>query len=223
MRAKSHGPGDIAVTAGLEAEEARSWSNLMVAAEKGDAQAVRAELAAGADVNQTDEGGWSALHLAAHNARIAVLEALISHPAIDINSRNKWKSTPLSLAAAKGHFDCIQALAGDARIDINARADYYGRTALIEAARNGHLDVVKLLVEHGADVNLADKTGRNSALIEAIKGRHYEVAEYLLESRKVNFLNKDMRLNALIWAGSTRNAQLIEMLDTAIHAFFEGK
>lgn len=211
------------MTAGLEAEEARSWSNLMVAAEKGDAQAVRAELAAGADVNQTDEGGWSALHLAAHNARIAVLEALISHPAIDINSRNKWKSTPLSLAAAKGHYDCIQALAGDARIDINARADYYGRTALIEAARNGHLNVAKLLVEHGADVNLADKTGRNSALIEAIKGRHYEVAEYLLESRKVNFLNKDMRLNALIWAGSTRNAQLIEMLDTAIHAFFEGK
>src|SRR5689334_22614913 len=110
MRAKSHRPGDIAVTAGLEAEDARSWSNLMVAAEKGDAQAVRAELAAGADLNQTDEGGWSALHLAAHNARIAVLEALIAHPAIDINSRNKWKSTPLSLAAAKGHFDCIQAL-----------------------------------------------------------------------------------------------------------------
>ncbi|TIT18508.1 MAG: ankyrin repeat domain-containing protein, partial [Mesorhizobium sp.] len=123
----------------------------------------------------------------------------------------------------KGHYDCILALAGHPRIDINARADYYGRTALIEAARNGHLDVVKLLVGHGADVNLADKTGRNSALIEAIKGRHYEVAEYLLESRKVNFLNKDMRLNALIWAGSTRNAQLIETLDAAIHTFFEGK
>ncbi|RWF42660.1 MAG: ankyrin repeat domain-containing protein [Mesorhizobium sp.] len=211
------------MTASLEAEDARSWSTLLVAAEKGDAEAVRAELAAGADINQSDEGGWSALHLAAHNARLAVLEALIAQPEIDVNSRNKWKSTPLSLAAAKGHYDCILALAGHPRIDINARADYYGRTALIEAARNGHLDVVKLLVEHGADVNLADKTGRNSALIEAIKGRHYEVAEYLLESRKVNFLNKDMRLNALIWAGSTRNAELIETLDAAIHTFFEGK
>ncbi|WP_245273458.1 ankyrin repeat domain-containing protein [Mesorhizobium sp. WSM3224] len=100
---------------------------------------------------------------------------------------------------------------------------YYGRTALIEAARNGHLDAVKLLVEHGADVNAADKTGRNSALIEAIKGRHFAVAEYLLESRKVNFLNKDVRLNALIWAGSTRNGELIEKLDAAIHVFFEGK
>ena len=147
----------------------------------------------------------------------------IADSAIDVNSRNKWKSTPLSLAAAKGHYECIQALARHPEIDIDARADYYGRTALIEAARNGHLGIVRLLVEHGADVNLADKTGRNSALIEAIKGRHYEVAEYLLASRKVNFLNKDMRLNALIWAGSAGNAELIERLDAAIHTFFEGK
>ena len=68
------GPGSSAVTASVEAEDARGWSNLLIAAEKGDAEAVRAELAAGADINQADEDGWSALHLAAHNARIAVLE-----------------------------------------------------------------------------------------------------------------------------------------------------
>ena len=56
-----------------------------------------------------------------------------------------------------------------------------------------------------------------------VRGRHYDVVQYLLETRKVNFLNKDMRLNALIWAGSTRNAELIEELEAAIHAFFEGK
>ncbi|MDX8494866.1 ankyrin repeat domain-containing protein [Mesorhizobium sp. VK22B] len=211
------------MAAGTEAAEARNWSRLLIAAESGDADALGSELEAGADINQADEDGWSALHLAAHNGRIAVLETLIGHPAIDVNSRNKWKSTPLSLAAAKGHLACILALVKHPQIDIDARADYYGRTPLIEAARNGHLDVVKLLIEHGADVNLADKTGRNSALIEAIKGRHYAVAGYLLGTRKVNFLNKDMRLNALIWAGSTRNAELIEKLDAAIHTFFEGK
>ncbi|TIX98089.1 MAG: ankyrin repeat domain-containing protein, partial [Mesorhizobium sp.] len=35
----------------LEAEEARGWSNLLLAAEGGDAEAVRAELAAGANIN----------------------------------------------------------------------------------------------------------------------------------------------------------------------------
>jgi ankyrin repeat protein len=211
------------LTTSLEAEGARGWSNLLVAAEKGDVEAVQSELAAGADINESDEGGWSALHLAALNARTAAVEALIEHPEIDVNSRNKWKSTPLSLASAKGHYACILALMKNPEIEINARADYYGRTALIEAAKNGHLDVVELLVENGADVNLADKTGRNNALIEAIKGRHYEVAEYLLESRKMNFLNKDMRLNALIWAGSSHNPQLIEKLEASIHTFFEGK
>ncbi|TGV63602.1 ankyrin repeat domain-containing protein, partial [Mesorhizobium sp. M2D.F.Ca.ET.160.01.1.1] len=61
--------------ASLEAEDARNWSNLLTAAEKGDAETIRAELAAGADINQTDEGGWTALHLAAHNGHLAALEA----------------------------------------------------------------------------------------------------------------------------------------------------
>ena len=211
------------MTKSLEAEEVKGWSKLLVAAEKGDVAAIQSELAAGADVNQQDDGGWSALHLSALNACTAAVETLLEHPEIDVNSRNKWKSTPLSLASAKGHYATILALVSHPKIDIDARADYYGRTALIEAAKNGHLNVVKLLVKSGADVNPADKTGRNNALIEAIKGRHYEVAEYLLDSRKVNFLNKDMRLNALIWAGSCHNPHLIEKLESAIHTFFEGK
>jgi len=60
----------------MEAEDDRGWSSLLVAAEKGDAEAVQSELAAGADINQADEGGWSALHLAALNAHTATVEAL---------------------------------------------------------------------------------------------------------------------------------------------------
>ena len=151
--------------------------------------------------------GVGADHAGADEALVRLVEQQLGH----------------ALAAAKGHHAAVTALIKHPDIDIDARADYYGRTALIEAARTGHLGIVKLLVEHGADVNAADKTGRNNALIEAIKGRHYDVVQYLLETRKVNFLNKDMRLNALIWAGSTRNAELIETLEAAIHAFFDGK
>ena len=210
------------MTKSLETEEARGWSNLLIAAEKGDAEAVQSELAAGADINEADDDGWSALHLSALNAHTAALEALLEHPEIDVNCRNKWKSTPLSLASAKGNYASILALMKHHKIDIDAHAEYYGRTALIEAAKNGYLNVVELLVENGTDVNLTDKTGRNNALIEAIKGRHFAVAEYLLDSRKVSFLNKDMRLNALIWTGSSGNQRLIERLQAAINTFFEG-
>lgn len=212
------------VTRSLQSDEASAtWPALLAAAESGDLDVANAELAAGADVNQSDEDGWSALHLSALNAHAPVVEALVGHPDIDVNCGNRWKSTPLSLASAKGHQACVLALLGHPRTDINARAEYYGRTALIEAAKNGHLDVVRLLVERGADVNATDKSGRNNALIEAIKGRHYQIAAYLLDSRKLNFLNEDVRLNALIWAGSTHDHQLIESLETAIRDFFEGR
>ncbi|MEJ6782647.1 ankyrin repeat domain-containing protein [Aminobacter sp. Piv2-1] len=207
----------------LEVEADRGWSNLLVAAEKGDVEAVRTEVAAGAHVNESDGDGWCALHLAALNARAAVVETLLEHPEIDVNCRNKWKSTPLSLASAKGHCACISALLKHKDIEINACAEYYGRTAFIEAAKNGHLSVVEVLLARGADANLTDKTGRNNALIEAIKGQHYEIADFLLDSGKLNFLNKEMRINALIWAGSSHNHQLIDKLEAAITNFFEGK
>jgi len=83
----------IALTRSFGTEEARGWSNLLVAAEKGDVEAVQSALAAGADINESDDDGWSARHLSALNARTAADEALIEHPDIDVNCRNKWKST----------------------------------------------------------------------------------------------------------------------------------
>ncbi|CAN7154969.1 ankyrin repeat domain-containing protein [Aminobacter sp. LjRoot7] len=210
------------MTRSLRSDEAIAWPALLVAAECGDAAAAQAELAAGADVNQSDDDGWSALHLSALNAHASMVEALLGHPDIDVNCRNRWKSTPLSLASARGHYACILAIVGHPQADINAKAEYYGRTALIEAAKNGHLNVVRLLVERGADVNATDKSGRNNALIEAIKGRHYAIAEYLLATGKLNFLNKDIRLNALIWAGSSHDQPFIEKLEAAICKFFDG-
>ncbi len=112
--------------------------------------------------------------------------------------------------------------------------DVLGYNSLTEISReaqmkNKYVDVslkidgvVRLLVERGADVNATDKTGRNNALIEAIKGRHYAIAEYLLATGKLNFLNKDIRLNALIWAGSSHDHPFIEKLETAIRKFFDG-
>jgi len=210
------------MTRSLQSDEAETWPALLVAAERGDVDAASAELAAGADVNQADDDGWSALHLSALNAHVPMVETLLGHPDVDVNCRNRWKSTPLSLASAKGHHACVVAIVGHPQSDINAKAEYYGRTALIEAAKNGHVDVVRLLVEHGADVNSTDKSGRNNALIEAIKGRHYAIAEYLLDSGKLNFLNKDTRLNALIWAGSGHDHPFIERLEASIRKFFDG-
>ena len=112
-------------------------------------------------------------------------------------------------------------LAAHDGIDLDARADYYGRTALIEAARNGHLEVVTLLLGKGSDVNVRDKTGRNTALIESIKNRHDKVTLALLRTGGIDFGDKEARLNALIWAGSSGGPAIRDALEITIRDFFE--
>jgi uncharacterized protein len=105
---------------------------------------------------------------------------------------------------------------------VDLQAEYYGRTATIEAAVKGNLTVVKTLVAHGAKVNATDKTGRNSALVEAIKNGHAAVATYLLRSGLIDFSNRDLRLNALIWCGSRGGETLQSELESAIKNYFSG-
>ena len=70
-------------------------------------------------------------------------------------------------------------------------------------------------------MNLCDKTGRNSALIEAIKNRQDKVTLMLLQGGRIDFADKDARLNALIWAGSSGSPAIRDALDMTIRDFFE--
>ena len=173
------------------------------------------------DVNEADPDGWTALHIAAREGNTEATQLLLSQPLICIDAKNKWKSTPLMIAAGSGNLAIIDLLLSHPRIQIDLQAEYYGRTALIEAAVKGHISVVKALVSNGANVNVTDKTGRNSALIEAIKNGHFNVATYLLRSGLVDFSDRDLRLQALIWCGNHGEDVLRSELDTAINRFFE--
>ena len=194
-------------------------SDLIRAAIAGDSGAVEAALGR-EDVNLSDSDGWTALHIAARNGNNDICRLLLSRPTIDVNVKNKWKSTPLMIAAGSGNLDVVELLLRHPRTQVDLQAEYYGRTALIEAALKGHLAVVKTLVAHGANVNAADKTGRNSALVEAIKNGHAHVATYLLRSGLVDFSDRDLRLQALIWCGSRGGDVMQAELDAAMKSFF---
>ena len=173
------------------------------------------------DVNGADVDGWTALHIAAREGNAEAAQILLDQPSISVDAMNKWKSTPLMIAAGSGKLAIIDLLLRHPKTQIDLRAEYYGRTALIEAAVKGHISVVKALVSNGANVNVTDKTGRNSALIEAIKNGHFNVATYLLRSGLVDFSDRDLRLQALIWCGTRGGDVFRSELDTAIKRFFE--
>ena len=82
---------------------------LQDAAKAGNVQALRALLAAGADVNRTDSGGSTALHLAARHGRTdAVIECLAL--GANVVTKDNCGYTPLHRATEGGHTGTVAAL-----------------------------------------------------------------------------------------------------------------
>jgi ankyrin repeat protein len=120
------------VVAGLVGSGGGGLTALVFAAREGDLESARLLVAAGADVNQTTEYGWTPLLTATNNRHYALGEYLIEHRA-DVNRANKGNWTPLYLATDNRNIE-----GGDypvPRPDID------------------HLEYIKFLLEHGADPN----------------------------------------------------------------------
>lgn len=193
-------------------------TRLIDAAIAGDCASVRSAVTT-ANVNATDENGWTSLHIAVHSENREMVLLLLSQQDINVNATNKWHSTPLIIAAGGGNLDIVEILLRHPGILVDFQAEYYGRTALMESAVRGHAHIARCLVRYGADVNVSDKTGRSNALIEAIKNRHPDIAIFLLRTGIIDFSNQEMRLQALVWA-SRSGQKLYRELDHAIAAFY---
>ena len=123
-------------------------SAFVQAALDGDLEVVRLFVGAGASVNARDDGGRTALHVAADRGHLEIVEFLVGAGA-DVNAKSGTGWTALHAAArgplfgAGGHLDVVEFLVG-AGADVNAKRDN-GWTALHAAALRGELEMVKVL------------------------------------------------------------------------------
>jgi ankyrin repeat protein len=152
---------------------------LIYAARANDLDTVKVLLAAGADINQTSNYGWSALLVATQN-RYYKLGAYLLENGADPNLGNKGNWTPLYLATDNrniengdypvrrgdmDHLDFIKLLL-DKGANVNARMkdstetrtvftnqwlDENGATAFLRASQSGDVELMKLLLSKGAD------------------------------------------------------------------------
>ena len=136
-------------------------------------------LAAGADINQTTNYGWSPLLVATQNRYYKLGSYLLDHGA-NVNLPNKGGWTPLYLATDNrniesgdypvrkpdmDHLEYIKLLIAKGA-DVNARIkdstetrtvftnqwlDENGATAFLRASQSGDIELMKLLLAHGAD------------------------------------------------------------------------
>ena len=148
------------------------------AARNQDAEAVTALVAGGADVNEPQPDGATALHWAAHWDDLAVADLLLSAGAAPA-ATNEYGVMPLYLAATNGSSLMVARLL-DAGADPNGALPT-GETVLMAAARTGKTDAVTVLLSRGADPNARQSSKGQTALMWAISEQYPETVRLLLD------------------------------------------
>jgi ankyrin repeat protein len=166
------------VTANPAGALAAHGLSLAEAAQQEDDAAVRALLAAKTDVNAPLPDGTTALHFAAANNDLALVQLLLRSGANPRVTTLDGDITPLSLAAGNGNAPIVEALL-KAGADANA-ASANGTTALMLAASSGSVGTVNVLINHGADINAKESVHGQTALMFAAAKDRSEVIRTLI-------------------------------------------
>jgi ankyrin repeat protein len=158
---------------------------LMFAARSGDLESARLLVAAGADVNDTDAWGVSAMVLAAHSGFAELMEYLLDKGAnpnaadagfaalhVAIMRRDERMVTALLAHGADANTR-LAAWTPKRRQskDYNFEPEFVGATPLWLAARFTQPRVMRLLVERGADLKFVHKSER---IVDGKDGRAYD-------------------------------------------------
>ena len=127
--------------------------SLIVAAEDGNIEAVKQNLAEGVDVNTRSYIGESPLHGAATFGHKEIVELLIAKGA-DVNAKGGIidGTTPLHKSASNGHWEVAEVLIAKGA-DVNAKVkgdEWKGSTPLDYAIRVVSTKTANLLRKHGA-------------------------------------------------------------------------
>ncbi len=180
-----------------------------VATGKNRIQAVRAQLAAKADVNATQADGSTALHWAAHHDDVETARLLIGVGA-NVKAVNRYGVTPLHLACTNGNAALVELLLSKGA-DANSALPG-GETALMTASRTGKLEAVKALLAKGADSNAKESKRGQTAIMWAAAEGHTEVVEALIAAKADFRAQLDSGFTPLFFAAREGHSAVVRAL-----------
>lgn len=108
------------------------------------------------DIDETDESGWTALHVAASVGTLDTVSKLAELGA-DVNAQTNAGQTPLHFAVSKDHKNVAEYLIGHGA-SVRAR-DKMNQNPLFRAASMGNATMVNLLIKAGCPLNTSDVDG----------------------------------------------------------------
>ena len=115
---------------------------------QGDLEGVKEALQAGQDPNERSPFGVSCLMHAARRGHLDILELLLRHPGIDVNTpdnSNLTGGTPLHWAVSGGSVQIVERLLNQPNLDCLDARDVHGYTPLMLAVDRGSCDLIFLL------------------------------------------------------------------------------
>lgn len=152
---------------------------LFRALELGEAEKVKALLAAGADPNESQgEDEDAALLVAALKGR-ADIAGLLLEAGAKADYGDAYGYTPLMGAVCAHNLPLAKLLLG-AGADVHKVCARSGATALHDAAAGGHLEIASALLEAGADPNAPENKEGLTALMCAVRSLAPEMVQLLL-------------------------------------------
>ncbi|KAI1734559.1 hypothetical protein F4680DRAFT_338996 [Xylaria scruposa] len=162
----------------------------------------------GADVNTTDQDGWTPLSWAAANGWDEIVLGLLGRGAV-VEAETNTYQTPLSHAAENGHVISVEKLI-DHGAAVDTRSES-GRTPLSYAAQNGHDAVVRLLLQTGADVDAKDNNGWTPLLWASANG-HEAIIENLINYGAYVDVRSDSGQTPLWYAAGNGHETVLKLL-----------
>jgi hypothetical protein len=129
---------------------------LFQAIAEGTLDQVQAAISGGANINATNQLGWTVLHMAVRLQRGDVATLLVQNKA-NINARDTSGQTPLYLAVESGQRNAVEFLIQNGA-DVNI-TDNNGENALSIAQKIGLTTISNFLVQHNASMPTGVNTG----------------------------------------------------------------
>jgi ankyrin repeat protein len=180
-------------------------------AARGDLEAVRELLRKGADVNNPQGDGMTALHWAAERGDARLAEVLI-YSGANVNAGTRiGRYTPLHLASRGGQVAIVQALLR-AKANVNATTSS-GATPLHLAAAGGNVEVVTALLTAGADANAKETSwGQTPLIFAAAEGRVEAIRTLAAHGADVSVSSHAVDVVQMEKADEAANKRIAEIL-----------